>query len=555
MATNEQILAAIYRVIDSGKLEIKPYDDAFSCIRNMCDETGKKDVTMTAKLKGKLRKATLMAKEQGVDSFFVPSFELNKRILCWEATESFDSYMLYVEINRPREKQFYLPRRKQLKILTDAMQDLADHKIELLAISLPPGVGKTTLALFFLTWIAGKHPDKPILTGSHANSFLTGAYSECLRMLDPQGEYLWRDVFPGLQVISTNAKDMMIDIGRDKKDGKRFTTLEFTSIGSGNAGKVRAESLLYADDLIPSLEVALNETQLEKLWGQYTTDLRQRKIGDCVELSIATRWSRRDVIGRLQNYYGDSDKARFISIPALNEDDESNFDYPIDAGFSTEFYHQQREIMDNASWEALYMNQPVERSGLLYPQEELRRYFELPDREPDAILSVTDTKDKGTDYCVMPIAYQYGQDYYIEDVVCDNSSPDIVETRLVMKLLEHKVHMSRFESNSAGGRVAEKVQNEVRNRNGRTKITTKYTTQKKETKILMASPFCKQHFLFKDDSVIKDNKEYRKFLNMVCSYTMSGKNKWDDPVDALSMLADFVQSFTSAQVTVFNRPF
>ena len=555
MATNEQILAAIYRVIDSGKLEIKPYDDAFSCIRNMCDESGKKDVSMTAKLKGKLRKATLMAKEQGVDSFFAPSFELNKRILCWEATESFDSYMLYTEILRPREKQFYLPRRKQLKILTDAMQDLADHKIELLAISLPPGVGKTTLALFFLTWIAGKHPDKPILTGSHANSFLTGAYSECLRMLDPQGEYLWRDVFPGLQVISTNAKDMMIDIGRDKKDGKRFTTLEFTSIGSGNAGKVRAESLLYADDLIPSLEVALNETQLEKLWGQYTTDLRQRKIGDCVELSIATRWSRRDVIGRLQNYYGDSDKARFISIPALNEDDESNFDYPIDAGFSTEFYHQQREIMDSASWEALYMNQPVERSGLLYPQEELRRYFELPDREPDAILSVTDTKDKGTDYCVMPIAYQYGQDYYIEDVVCDNSSPDIVETRLVMKLLEHKVHMSRFESNSAGGRVAEKVQNEVRNRNGRTKITTKYTTQNKETKVLMASPFVKQHFLFKDDSVIKDNKEYRKFLNMVCSYTMSGKNKWDDPVDALSMMADFVQSFTSAQVQVFNRPF
>lgn len=555
MATNEQILAAIYRVIDGGKLEIKPYDDAFSCIRNMCDEVGKKDVAMTAKLKGRLRKATLMAKEQGVDSFFAPSFELNKRILCWEATESFDSYMLYTEILRPREKQFYLPRRKRLKILADAMQDLADHKIELLAISLPPGVGKTTLALFFLTWIAGKHPDKPILTGSHANSFLTGAYTECLRMLDPQGEYLWRDVFPGLQVISTNAKDMMIDIGRDKKDGKRFTTLEFTSIGSGNAGKVRAESLLYADDLIPSLEVALNETQLEKLWGQYTTDLRQRKIGDCVELSIATRWSRRDVIGRLQNYYGDSDKARFISIPALNEDDESNFDYPIDAGFSTDFYHQQREIMDNASWEALYMNQPVERSGLLYPQEELRRYFELPDREPDAILSVTDTKDRGTDYCVMPIAYQYGQDYYIDDVLCDNSSPDIVETRLVMKLLEHNVHMSRFESNSAGGRVAEKVQNEVKNRNGRTKITTKYTTQNKETKILMASPFVKQHFLFKDDSVIKDDKEYRKFLNMVCSYTMSGKNKWDDPVDALSMLADFVQSFTSAQVTVFNRPF
>ena len=331
--------------------------------------------------------------------------------------------------------------------------------------------------------------------------------------------------------------------------------MEFSSVGSGNAGKVRAEQLLYCDALIPDLETALSADRLEKLWGQYTTDLRQRKIGDAAELHIATRWSVRDVIGRLEAQYGDSDKSRFIVMPALDENDESNFDYPIEAGFTTKFYLEQREIMDDASWRALYMNTPIEREGLLYSEPELRRYFDLPDGEPDAILSVCDTKDRGTDFCVMPIAYQFGNDYYIEDVVCDNSNPEVVEPRLVSKCLAHKVHMSRFESNSAGGKVAEKIQGEIKSRGGRTKITTKYTTQNKETKIIVASPWVKEHCLFKDASTIKDNKEYRTFLSQLCSYTMMGKNKHDDVPDAMSILADYAQTFMHGKVDVFLRPF
>ena len=238
------------------------------------------------------------------------------------------------------------------------------------------------------------------------------------------------------------------------RSGKRFATLEFSSVGSGNAGKVRAENLLYCDDLVDGLESALSKERMDKLWNLYTTDLRQRKIGDCKELHIATRWSIHDVIGRLEQSYGESGRAEFIVMPALNENDESNFDYGNHAGFTTAFYHEQREVMDDASWRALYMNQPIEREGQLYNEDELRRYFELPDGEPDAVLSICDTKDKGTDYCVMPIAFQYGQDFYIEFILCDNSAPEIVEARLVTELIRFKVKMSRFESNSAGGKVA-----------------------------------------------------------------------------------------------------
>ena len=481
-------------------------------------------------------------------------FELYNKTLLLAAPYDFDSFMLYTEKNRDPKKRFYQPRRKQLKPAADAMQRLANRELELLAISMPPGVGKSTLALFFLTWLAGRNPEKPMLAGSHANSFLTGVYGEILRMLDPNGEYLWNDVFPNLKVISTNAKDMMIDIGENKRNAKRFATLEFTSIGAGNAGKVRAENLLYCDDLVDGLESAMSRDRMDKLWGLYSTDLRQRKIGDCVELHIATRWSVHDVIGRLERMYGDSDKSEFIVMPALDENDESLFDYPIEAGLTTKFLREQRAAMDDVSWRALYMNQPIEREGLLYSEDELRRYSELPDGEPDAILSVCDTKDRGQDYCVMPIAYQYGNDFYIEDVVCDNSNPEIVEPKLVSACLRHKIQMSRFESNSAGGKIAEKIQREVKERGGITKITTKYTTQNKETKIIVNSPFVKEHCLFKYSSVIQNDKEYKRFLSFLWSYTMTGKNKHDDVPDAMAQLSEYVQSFTGSRVEIVNRP-
>ena len=477
--------------------------------------------------------------------------QLYKKTLLMAAPVDFDSYCQYLEWNREASKRFYLPRRKQLKPVAEALQELAEGKLDVLAISMPPGVGKTTLAIFFLTWLAGKEPDKPMLTGSHSNSFLRGVYDECLRIMGKEGEYLWHDVFPNIDIERTNAADLAIDIGTPK----RFATLQFTSVGSGNAGKVRAEGLLYCDDLVSGIEQALSKERLDKLWEQYTTDLRQRKIGNCVELHIATRWSVHDVIGRIEQKYTDSGRAKFIVMPALDETDESNFDYINGVGFSTQFYHDMRDTMDDASWRALYMNQPIEREGLLYAEDELRRYFELPEGEPDGIISICDTKDKGKDYAFMPVAYIYGNDYYINDCVCDNGLPDVVEPRIVNCLLMNKVQMSRFEHNNAGGRIAKDIQETVKNKGGITKITTKFTTSNKETKIILNSAWIKEHCLFKDKSMYKKKEDYGKMMDMLCSYTVAGKNKHDDVPDGMAMLSEYAQSFSRNKVEIFNRFF
>ena len=473
--------------------------------------------------------------------------------LLFLAPADFDSYLRYMEKDRPFEKSFYAPRRKQLKPLVDALQSLADGDLELLTISLPPGVGKTTVALFYLSWLAGRHPEQPILTGSHSASFVSGTYGEILRLLDESGEYHWHDVFPNLAVTYTNAKDLLIDIGESGSKGKRFATFEFTSTGAGNAGKLRAGQLLYCDDLIPDLETAMSSDRLEKLWQQYTTDLRQRKLGGAKELHISTRWATKDIIGRLQTQYENSDKARFIVVPALDENDESNFDYPIEAGFTTKFYHEQREIMDEVSWRSLYQGEPVERYGLLYHPDELRYFFQLPDVEPDSILAVCDTKEQGSDYCVMPVAYQYGQDFYIDSFVCDNGKVALLEEKVAQSLVDYEVKRCRIESNRGGTLFAQEVEQKLREKGGITNITCKWTQTNKETRIEMSSAFAKSHFLFRDPSV--QPPEYKTAMKQLCSYTSMGRNKNDDVADCISLLTDFVCSFASNKVLVIKRPF
>lgn len=542
-----------WRLVEEAKrhpYSYSPYEGVYSACKLLYGESIEDGKVLSEWLSGALE--SVMPTMVKVDMKEARQmYELHKATLLLAAPYSFDAYLQYVEWNREPKKKFYMPRRKQLKVVVDALQDLADDKLDILGISLIPGAGKSTLAIFYLTWLAGRNPDSPILTGSHSNSWVRGAYDECLRIMDKDGEYLWHDVFPGVQVTNTNAKDCRIDLGRRK----RFESLQFTSIGTGNAGLYRAAQLLYCDDLVSGLEVALSRERLDKLWGIYNTDLRQRKIGECKELHIATRWATMDVIGRLEEEYGGTSRAKFINIPAMDDHDESNFDYPYGVGFSTKFLREQRNIMDDASWKALYMGVPVDRDGVLFAEDELRRYYELPEGAPDAIVAVCDSKDRGMDYFCMPVAYQYGPDFYIEDVVCDNSNPDVVIPQLVNMLYKHGVHLARFESNQAGGRIATTVQENLKEMGGKTKITTKYTTANKEARIIANSPWIKEHCLFKHDSVTQDDKVYRRFMRFLCGYTMGGKNKFDDVPDGMSQLSEFVQSFALNKVEIVKRPF
>ena len=482
--------------------------------------------------------------------------ELYYKTHLFDAPYFFDSFCIYIEKDRAPEKQFYVPRRKQLLRCAEAIQGLEDGKYHTVGISLAPGVGKTTLAEFGLAWTCGRNPFLPNLIGSHNAAFLNGMYGEMLRILDAQGEYRWGDVFPGLSVINTNAKDLMIGIGYDRADDMRFKTLQWGSLGAQLAGRVRAANWMYLDDPVDGIETAMSRERLDKLWQTVYTDFFQRAIGDRVRrLIIGTRWSLADPLGRLEDYYSGDSGALFIKEPVLDENDESRFDYPFGLGYTTKQLHQQRDMMDEPSWLALYQQQPIEREGQLYDPAELRRYFELPDTEPDAVLAICDTKEQGADYCVCPVFYQYGSDFYMDGIICDNGKVEIVQERVAQMLVDRKVKMCRIESNRGGTIFAQNVEKRVKELGGMTSIQTRWTQTNKDTRIQVNSALVKEHVLFKDESLYAKNKEYRDAMQQLTTYSMMGKNKHDDVPDALAMFVDWQMTDRANIATIMKRPF
>ncbi len=545
---NIKIINKLQKIIKEKPNEFQAVSDLFEMSRIVEPD----DFDLAHSLNKKLR---VMIPEQVRDTRNALSvrenfYFLNKKSLLFDSKIDFDAYMQYIEYDREPRARFYLPRRKQIFPIVQSLQDLEDDILDLLSISTPPGVGKTTLGIFFLTWIMGKYPLQPNLASAHSGILTRSFYDGALSTItDP--EYLWVDVFPGVKIAATNSKEETIDL--DKR--KRFKTLTCRSIDGSLTGATRCERYLYADDLVSGIEEALSKPRLDSLWDKYTNDLKSRKKLGCKEIHIATRWSVHDVIGRLEQQYEGDPRARFLSFPALNEDDESNFDYLYGVGFDTKYFWDMKDSLDDVSWRCLFQNEPIEREGLLYHDEDLRRYYDLPEDAPDVILGVCDTAEGGGDDTFLPVAYAYGQDYYIEDCVCDNGLPEITDALCAEILLKHKVKQCQFESNSAGGRTADKVQEKVRAKGGLTHITKKRTTANKETKIIVNSTFVKERFLFKDKSRYSNNSPYGKMMKLLCSYTVMGKNKHDDVPDGLAQLSEYIQTLAGTKVEVIRRPF
>lgn len=452
-----------------------------------------------------------------------------------------DSYFLYLEKNREAERQFYEPRREQfLKFgIIQGMQDLLDDKIDLLTISMPPGSGKSTAGIYFLSGCMGWYPDMPNLASAHSGILTRSFFDGVNQILTDQYDYTWHEIFPTVKFdprSGTNSKEQTINVGNPK----RFKSLTCRAINASLTGATRCEKILYADDLCSGIEEALSRDRLDKLWQTYNTDLKTRKKDQCKEIHIQTRWSVADVVGRLQAEHEHDPRARFIAVPAFDQNGESNFEYKYGVGFSTEYFKDMQRSMDDVSFRCLYMNQPIEREGLLYHEDELKRYLTLPEGKPDVVISIADTKNKGTDFYVQPVLYVYGDDYYMEDVICsDESDYEIQYEKSVNKVISHNINALRIESNGGGSRVAFEINKRVKEKGYYCNITENYTTKNKETKIIVFAPWVKQHVYFKDSSLYSPNDDYGKFMSQLLSYTMAAKVAHDDCPDVMAMLAEW----------------
>lgn len=529
------------------KSDLSDYDNLLSLL-GMANEVIREDKELSRKLANKVRFLALRLCATGDIKYY----DLYNKALLFLAQEhkDFDSYLLYVEKNRDPEDRYYQPRRNKIYWLVQKMQRLIDDELDILSISMPPGTGKTTLGEFFISFVMGHYPNTPNLMSSHSG-FMTRMFYDAVLNIITSNEYCWSDVFPDIVFEGNNVKEETINLGR----WQPFKTLTCRPIRGSLTGVTRCEGFLYVDDLVSGIEEALSIDRLDKLYGEYTTDLKSRKKKKAKEIHIATRWSVHDVIGRLERMYEGNPRAEFIAVPDIDpQTGKSNFDYDYDVGFDEKYFHDMEMSMDDVSYRCLYKSDPIEREGILYHPTELQRYIGgLPDREPDSILAICDTKDTGTDYNFLGVFYQYGDRYYLEDLVFKNIDPGTLDELNSDMLVKHHVQQAQFESNKEGSRTANEVERLVKAKGGRCHITKKYTTQNKETKIIVNSSWVKEHVIFKDITEYEPKSDYGVMMSFLCSYTQLGKNKHDDAPDTLAMFAQFVDALLGGEGQVVKR--
>lgn len=543
----ESLLQKIFQKIKKDPLGYQAYEDLYA----MCREAMKTDTALGVKYLVKLSDTIeeVIPTVADVDKMR-QMFALHRDVVFAGARESFYLYLLALEWNRDPDRKFFPPRRKVLKPLVDDLQDLADGKIDFLGISLPPRVGKSTLCIFFMTWIMGRRPDVANVMSGHSDKLTDGFYRELLAILTDSTQYLWGEIFPNVPIVNTSSKNETIDLGKSK----RFPTMTCRSISGTLTGAVEIGSggVLYCDDLIEDLEESLNPLRLQAKYDAYLNQLKDRKKLGAVELMVGTRWNVYDPLGRIQDQYAGNDRYRFRVISALDENGESNFNYQYGLGFDTAYYRDMKDSIDDATWNAKYMGTPYIREGLLFPEDELLTYNGvLPDGDPEKI-AVCDVAWGGGDSLSMPIIYKYDDAVYVHDVVFNRGDKAVTYPVVIGRLKYHHPHKARFEANNGGHEYADNVDKGLRESGVHINVFSKKapSNQSKVARIIQFAPDIKKFYFLADRY---RSKEYREFMREVTTFVQTGKNPHDDACDSLAMVADEI-FHGATKVEVFKRP-
>lgn len=547
------IIDSIKAYAKQNPTEAQVYEDWFQAVVNLRDALPQDKRFDAYKYSGELRSvcAAMMGKMKTSEDV-AKVYDIISRTYLFEAKDVFDSYCIYLEWNRAPEKKFYQPRRKVLLTLVRDLEDLFFHRVEFLGVSQPPRTGKSTLCIFFITWLMGNRPDVASVMSGHSDKLTNGFYGEVLSIITDPVTYNWGKIFPDVQLVDKSAKDESVDLNRKK----RFPTLTCRSIGGTLTGAVEIGEggVLYSDDLIEDLEESLNVERLNNKYDAYLNQLKDRKKQGALELMVGTRWNVLDPLGRIQNQYTDNPKYRFRVIPAVDENGHSNFNYDYGVGFDDAYYADMKASIDDATWWAKYMGKPYVREGLLFPADELR-YFNgvLPDGDPDRKLMVMDIAWGGGDFTACPIAYVYGDAVFIPDLVFNNGDKTVTRPEVVGKIIQHKINVVRGEANNGGDEYCDVVDIQLRQQGYHCSVRSQRAPsgQSKLSRIIQYAPDIKR-FYFLDEK--HQSKEYKAFMEQVTMFTQLGKVPHDDAPDSLAQLADELYNGIS-KIEPVKRPF
>ena len=503
--------------------------------------------------------------------------EMYFKALLSETPFLFESFIEYLEHNRPNDKKFYAPRQRVLHRVAMDLQWLEDDpNAKFYGLSMPPRVGKSTIAIMFLTWIMCKRPNSHSAMGGHSGILAKGFYKEVLNFITTE-EYAFADMYnymhPDSKIIirDKSADEFTITLG----DPDRFPTLCCRGIDGTWTGAVDVSKggLLYVDDLVRDREHSLSPIRMENTYQEYLNKMVDRCNVGSKQLMIGTLWNVYDPLERLRQQYEGQEGYRFTRIPALNDDDESNFQYLLN-GFTTEYYREMREKLNDAEWQAKYQQRPYVREGLLFQSDELRYFNGILPEGDHRIVGVVDVAWGGGDSLSMPIGAEYENgDIYIFSWIFNKGTKEVTIPLVVANIMSNGIRQIRFEGNTGGDMYCAYVDEKLRDSNYKCSCTSKKapSTMAKKEKIIAYSDDIKRKFIFLTDirptqeEKDKDakngvtryvrNDEYQSAMDELCTYTTIGKNEHDDAPDGLTQLEMFLETGSMARVEAVANPF
>ena len=479
----------------------------------------------------------------------------------------FEAFMIAMEWNRPMSKKFYLPRARLLKKhgLIDALQGLQDDKYDLVVLNMPPRSGKSTLSIFFLAMRAALYPELSIL-GNGCTTVLTDSfYKEFLNFVTSD-EYRFSEIFPNIKIVNKSSEYDYLDFNTEK----RFHTVTFRSVDATTTGVAEASNLLYCDDLVKDVETANSKERLDKLYHTYTGTMKDRKVSrlckdgvyrSCPELHVNTPWSIHDVTSRVirdAEKMENDDRVKIVSVPCWDEERRSNFEYDYGKGFNTRYYEEMEVAEDPVIFSAKYLMKPIEREGRPFERDSLIYFDELPlddkgnTKVPDRVVAYNDVSHGGNDYMSMPIAYVYGTDVYIVDVLFMRkfdgdaySRPKVCE-----KIINWKISSCGFEKNNGGDFYESLIHEDLVNLGVRchTIAFNASTRQSKLDRILSCQADIHGdsmlngtfRLFFRNPASLHKNSEYMAFLENLWGWSQKEgsiqKSQKDDAPDSLAGL-------------------
>jgi predicted phage terminase large subunit-like protein len=240
-----------------------------------------------------------------------------------------------------------------------AFERVANGECKRLIINMPPRHTKSEFASYLLpAWFLGKFPNKKVIQTSHTAELAVGFGRKVRNLVDAES---YKEVFPGVALQA------------DSKAAGRWATNgggEYFAIGVGGAVTGKGADLLIIDDPHSEQEAALAEVNPEiydKTYEWYTSGPRQRLQPGGSIVIVATRWSKKDLVGQIlkNSVQRSGEEWEVIEFPAL---------LPSGKPLWPEFWPlEELEVLKNElpnpKWMAQYQQNPTSETSAIVKRE------------------------------------------------------------------------------------------------------------------------------------------------------------------------------------------